>query len=150
MNINHEKFMSEAINEARNAQANNEVPIGAVIVDNGKIIARGFNSVISKSDPSSHAEISAIRKACEIKKNYRLPSCELYVTLEPCIMCLGAIFHARIKGLYFGAYDEKFGSCSKHQNLVNNKIINHHTFIQGGILEIECQKVLRVFFKDKR
>ena len=142
--------MSEAINEAFNAQLKNEVPIGAVIVNNGEIIARGFNSVISKSDPSCHAEIVAIRTACNIKNNYRLPECELYVTLEPCIMCLGAIFNTRIKSLYFGAYDEKFGSCSNHQNLVENKIINHHTVVQGGILEHECQKILKLFFKDKR
>ena len=142
--------MSQAINEACNAQANNEVPIGAVVVNNGEIIARGFNSVISKSDPSCHAEILAIRAACDIKNNYRLPDCELYVTLEPCIMCLGAIFNARIKSLYFGAYDEKFGSCSHHQNLIHNKIINHHTVVYGGVLEHECQKILKLFFKDKR
>ena len=102
------------------------MPIGAIVSKEGRIIGTGYNRSINDSDPSGHAEIIALRDAGKKIGNYRLVNCNLYVTLEPCIMCLGAIFHARIKNLYFGAYDNKTGSCGGHINLLNNKNLNHH------------------------
>ena len=146
----HINFMQEAIKEAHKALKQNEIPIGAVITYNNEIIGRGFNQVISHSDPTSHAEILAIRQASQYFKNYRLPGTALYVTLEPCIMCLGAIFQARIQNVFFGAMDHKFNSCNENHHLVNNKILNHHTTFEAGIMREECGDILNHFFIKKR
>ena len=146
----HIQFMQQALLEAKCALEEDEVPIGAIVTFNDEIIGRGYNSVIKSSDPTQHAEIVALRDAAKQLANYRLPEVSLYVTLEPCIMCLGAIFHARVKHVFFGAHDPKFHSCAPSQSLINNKIINHHTTAQGGILEQECAELLTHYFKQKR
>ena len=143
--------MHEALKEANLSYKKNEVPVGAVLVYKDKIIACGHNLCISENNPCAHAEIIAIQKGCEYFKNYRLLNCSLYVTLEPCIMCLGAIFNARISKLFFGAYDLKTGACESVINLKNNKNLNHHCVdINGGILEKKSQELLQNFFKGKR
>ena len=146
----HIQFMRAALVEAEKALKSDEIPIGAIVTLNNKIIGRGFNSVIKNTDPTCHAEIMALRDAAQFLNNYRLPQVNLYVTLEPCIMCLGAIFQARVKQVYFGAFDAKFHSCDPSQQLVNNKTINHHTSFAGGILEAECSTLLKNYFKNKR
>jgi len=146
----HIQFMRAALEEAERARKSDEIPIGAIVTLNNEVIGRGFNSVIKNSDPTCHAEIMALRDAAQFLNNYRLPQVNLYITLEPCIMCLGAIFQARVKQVYFGAYDAKFHSCDPDQNLVNNKTINHHTSFVGGILEDECSALLKNYFKNKR
>ena len=146
----HIQFMRAAIEEAERARKSDEIPIGAIVTLNNEVIGRGFNSVIKNSDPTCHAEIMALRDAAQFLNNYRLPQVNLYITLEPCIMCLGAIFQSRVKQVYFGAYDAKFHSCDPDQNLVNNKTINHHTSFVGGILEDECSALLKNYFKHKR
>lgn len=140
-NLEHEKFMREALRLAQRAQSQYEVPVGAVIVHDGKIIARGYNSPILSCDPTQHAEISALRKASKKYQNYRLPGMVLYVTLEPCLMCLGAILHARISHIIFGASDPKLGAV-RH--------VAHKTKYTSGILEAECSTLLKQFFKPKR
>ena len=146
----HIQFMRAALEEAERARKSDEIPIGAIVTLNNEVIGRGFNSVIKNSDPTCHAEIMALRDAAQFLNNYRLPQVNLYITLEPCIMCLGAIFQARVKQVYFGAYDVKFHSCDPSQQLVNNKMINHHTSFIGGILEQECSSLLKNYFKHKR
>jgi len=146
----HIQFMRSALDEAEKARKSDEIPIGAIVTLNNEVIGRGFNSVIKNSDPTCHAEIMALRDAAFYLSNYRLPEVNLYVTLEPCIMCLGVIFQARVKQVYFGAYDAKFHSCDPSQNLVNNQAINHHTSFIGGILEDECSALLKNYFKNKR
>tara|TARA_B100000787_G_C16131999_1_gene267862 strand:+ start:437 stop:922 length:486 start_codon:yes stop_codon:yes gene_type:complete len=146
----HEFFMGEALKQAKLAFRAGEVPIGAVLVYQNKIISSAYNLSINNHDPSAHAEIETIRKAGQYIKNYRLPNCSLYVTLEPCVMCLGAIFHARISHLIFGAYDLKTGACESVINLKNNKDLNHHCNIHGGILDKESKILLQGFFKNKR
>jgi tRNA(adenine34) deaminase len=146
----HIQFMRAALEEAKRARKSDEIPIGAIVTFKNEIIGRGFNSVIKNSDPTCHAEIMALRDAAHFLSNYRLPQVNLYVTLEPCIMCLGAIFQARVKQVYFGAYDAKFHSCDPSQQLVNNKTINHHTLFKGGILEEQCSALLKNYFKNKR
>ena len=146
----HIQFMRAALGEAERARKSDEIPIGAIVTLNNEVIGRGFNSVIKNSDPTCHAEIMALRDAAQFLNNYRLPQVNLYITLEPCIMCLGAIFQARVKHVYFGAYDAKFHSCDPSQQLVNNKMINHHTSFTGGILEQECSSLLKNYFKHKR
>ena len=146
----HEFFMGEALKQAKLSFEANEVPIGAILVYQNKIIASGHNLSIANHDPSAHAEILTIRNAGQYMKNYRLLNCSLYVTLEPCIMCLGAIFHARISNLFFGAYDHKIGACKNVGYLNESKELNHHCTIQGGILEKESKVILQGFFKNKR
>ena len=146
----HEFFMGEALKQAKLSFDADEVPIGAVLVYQNKIIANGHNLSITKHDPSAHAEILTIRNAGQYMKNYRLLDCSLYVTLEPCVMCLGAIFHARISNLIFGAYDPKTGACESVVNLKENKDLNHHCVIHGGILKNESKALLQDFFKTKR
>ena len=146
----HEFFMSEALKQAKLSFDADEIPIGAVLVYQNKIIARGHNLSIAKHDPSAHAEILTIRNAGQYMKNYRLLNCSLYVTVEPCVMCLGAIFHARVSNLIFGAYDPKTGACESVVNLKENKELNHHCVIHGGVLEKESKKLLQDFFKNKR
>tara|TARA_B100000767_G_C19748187_1_gene529506 strand:+ start:1732 stop:2202 length:471 start_codon:yes stop_codon:yes gene_type:complete len=146
----HKFFMGEALKQAQLSLKANEVPVGAILVCQNKIIANAHNLSITKNDPCAHAEILVIRAAGKYLNNYRLLDCSLYVTLEPCVMCLGAIFHARISNLYFGAYDYKTGACESAINLTNNKNLNHHCTIQGGILEKESKATLQEFFKNKR
>ena len=145
-----ENFMREAIKEAKKAYEIGEVPIGAVIVKDDKIISRGHNLVISGNDPTLHAEIVAIRKAANLLKNYRLTRCHLYVTIEPCIMCLGAIIQARIEKLFFGAPDLRFGAVVSLFDFGEKQIFNHHFQYEGNILEDECRELIQSFFREKR
>lgn len=140
--------MTQAIQQAKLAREHNEVPIGAVIIQNGELIAKGFNQPLSTSDPSAHAEINALRRAGQYLNNYRLNDATLYVTLEPCIMCLGAMVHARIKRLVYAAKDPKKNSLGVFNQLVSN--LNHTMDIQGGVLEDEAGEMLRDFFQEKR
>jgi len=144
------QYMQEALILADSAALNREVPVGALIVIDDEIIARGANSPIANHDPSAHAEILALRQACLQIENYRLTDATLYVTLEPCIMCMGAIIHARIKRLVFGAYDPKTGAAGSCYNIGDDNILNHRLEITGGICEIECGDMLRNFFRNKR
>ena len=143
-------FMREAISQARNAWALGEVPVGAVVVKDGEIIATGFNQPIGTHDPTAHAEIMALRAAAEILGNYRLPGCELYVTLEPCVMCSGAMMHARLARVVFGASDPKTGACGSVVNLFEQDKLNHHTEVLGGVLADECGALLKDFFAERR
>lgn len=145
----HESFMREALFEAERAAKNNEVPVGAVIVSSSKILSGAHNRAISLNDPTAHAEILAIREACRIKNNYRIPDCDLYVTLEPCAMCLGSILQARIRRLVFGALDPKSGAVESIMSFPFERM-NHPLKIEGGILADECGKILKDFFVAKR
>lgn len=142
--------MREALELARQAEALGEVPVGAVVVKDGEIVGRGFNAPISRHDPSAHAEMMALRDAAQRLGNYRLPGCELFVTLEPCAMCSGAIFHARIARVVFGARDLKTGAAGSALDLFSATQINHHTEVEGGILAAECGAVLSGFFAARR
>ena len=144
------KFMKLALELAKKAELKNEVPVGALVVRDGKIIGRGMNTSISDYDPTSHAEINAIREAAKAIKNYRLKDCTIYVTLEPCAMCVGAIQHARIDKIIYGAPDPKTGACGSMIDLISIKEINHHAEALGGILEKECSQILKDFFLSKR
>jgi len=143
-------FMSEALKEAEKAAAAAEVPIGCVIVKDGKIIARAHNRTIRDNNPVAHAEILAIQKAAKKLKNYRLTKCDIYVTIEPCAMCAGAMVWARIKKVVYGASDIKAGACGSIFNVVQNKKLNHYVRVKSGILEKNCSKIMRDFFKEKR
>ncbi|HEY2630431.1 MAG TPA: tRNA adenosine(34) deaminase TadA [Usitatibacter sp.] len=145
-----EKFMREALALAARAAAAGEVPVGAVVVKDGAIIGRGYNRPISSSDPTAHAEIVAMREAATALGNYRLPGCELYVTLEPCAMCVGAMVHARIGRIVFGARDPKTGACGSIVDLPALTTFNHHGTFEGGVLGEECGAVLRDFFAARR
>ncbi len=144
-------FMRMALEEAGKAEEAGEVPVGAVLVDEaGKVIARGFNQPVRTHDPTAHAEIIALRKGALLLKNYRLPGSILYVTLEPCLMCWGALVHARIKRLVFGARDERYGA-EVSELLDGSKVkFNHRIEITGGVMAEECSAILRHFFKKKR
>lgn len=144
------EYMREALALAREAWAAGEVPVGAVVVLDGVIVGRGFNAPISRHDPTAHAEISALRDAAERLGNYRLPGCSLYVTLEPCTMCMGAIFHARIARVVFGASDPKTGACGSVIDLPAEGRLNHHAAVAGGILAGECGGLLSDFFAQRR
>lgn len=143
-------FMLEALKEAKKAYRKNEVPVGAVVVYNNKILSRAHNLNITLKDPTAHAEILALRKASNKLKNYRLDECELYVTLEPCPMCAGAIVYSRIKRLFYATDDPKSGSCKTVLNIVNNDKLNHKVEVFSGICEKEARKILRSFFKKLR
>lgn len=145
-----EDFMREALILAREAGALGEVPVGAVVVLERKIVGSGFNQPISRHDPTSHAEIMALRDAAKNVANYRLPGCELYVTLEPCVMCTGAIFHARIARVIFGARDPKTGVAGSVMDLYAQDRLNHHAQIEGGVLADECGGLLSAFFAARR
>ena len=145
-----EKWMSIAISEALDAENEDEIPVGAVLVKNDVLIAQAHNQPISQNDPTAHAEVQVIRKAGKKQKNYRLVGTTLYVTLEPCVMCLGAIMHARIDRIVFGAYDFKTGVCVSCEDLKNSKIFNHEIIISGGVLESNCSQILQSFFKLRR
>ena len=144
------QFMQQALDQANLAAMAGEVPVGAVLVRDGKIISRGFNQPISNSDPSAHAEMMALRAAAHIESNYRLPGTTLYVTLEPCIMCAGAMLHARVERVVFGATDSKTGAAGSVLNVFSEKQINHQTQVEGGIMDDECGQILRDFFKGRR
>jgi tRNA(adenine34) deaminase len=144
------QFMQQALDQAKLAAMAGEVPVGAVLVRDGKIISRGFNQPISNSDPSAHAEMMALRAAAHIESNYRLPGTTLYVTLEPCIMCAGAMLHARVERVVFGATDPKTGAAGSVLNVFSEKQINHQTQVEGGIMDDECGQILRDFFKGRR
>ncbi len=143
-------FMQRALHLARQAALMDEVPVGALVVCDGQIIGEGFNQPISQSDPTAHAEIRAIRIASERVKNYRLIGCSLYVSLEPCCMCVGAIMHARIKRVVFAAPDSKTGACGSVVNLFSEDRLNHHAQVIGGILAEESVALLRQFFAERR
>ncbi len=143
-------YMQIALQLAKEAALAGEVPVGAVIVKDGIIIGRGANSPINQHDPTAHAEIIAMRDAANSIGNYRLVDCTLYVTLEPCAMCTGAIQHARIAKLVYGAKDPKTGACGSVINLMGEAKLNHHTTVLGGIMEAECGVVLSQFFKQRR
>lgn len=143
-------YMQQAISQAHNAWALGEVPVGALVVKEGQIIATGFNQPIGTHDPTAHAEIMALRAAAEILGNYRLPGCELYVTLEPCAMCAGAMMHARLERVIFGAPDPKTGACGSVVNLFEQEKLNHHTEVVGGIMADECGALLKEFFAERR
>ena len=145
-----EKWMRIALNEANLAMDENEIPVGAVLVKNDKLIAQSHNRPINKNDPTAHAEIELLRKAGEQQKNYRLIGSTLYVTLEPCAMCFGAMIHARIERIVFGASDPKTGVCGSCINLNEEKIFNHKISITGRVLEKESSELLRLFFKSRR
>jgi len=143
-------FMATALELAQQGGAMGEVPVGAIVVYQDEIIGRGFNAPISRHDPSAHAEIQAIRDAAQRLGNYRLVDCDLYVTLEPCTMCAGAIMHARVARLFYGASDPKTGACGSIINLFQEKRLNHHTEAIGGILAEECGGMLSNFFAERR
>jgi tRNA(adenine34) deaminase len=145
-----EQYMAEALRLAREGAVMGEVPVGAVVVRDGEIIGRGFNAPISRQDPTAHAEILALRDAARHLGNYRLPGCELYVTLEPCVMCSGAIIHARIARVIFGARDLKTGACGSVVNLFDETRLNYHAKVTEGVLAAECSALLTNFFAAKR
>ncbi|MGO4327885.1 tRNA adenosine(34) deaminase TadA [Cupriavidus sp. 2TAF22] len=144
------RYMRAALEEARLAEAAGEVPVGAVVVWNDAVIARGHNLPIRSVDPSAHAEMQALRAAAQVIGNYRMPECELYVTLEPCVMCSGAILHARIRHVVFGASDPKTGAAGSVLNLFEQAQLNHQTSIAGGVLADECGGMLKAFFGARR
>tara|TARA_B100000795_G_C22616939_1_gene367363 strand:+ start:159 stop:608 length:450 start_codon:yes stop_codon:yes gene_type:complete len=144
------KWMQIAIQEAIKAENEGEVPVGAVLVKNGKLIAQAHNQPILKNDASAHAEIQLMRIAGQKTKNYRLNNTTIYVTLEPCIMCLGAIMNARIAKIVYGAHDPKIGACGSCINLANLKCFQHKLTITGGVLENKCKTLLQDFFKNRR
>lgn len=148
--LGDEYFMREAISLARAAECLGEVPVGAVVVHDGQIVGRGFNSPIGEHDPTAHAEIAALRDAARALGNYRLPGCELYVTLEPCAMCAGAIMHARISRVIYGARDAKTGVHGSVVDLFGVERLNHHATVEGGILADECSRMLSQFFAGRR
>lgn len=142
--------MRHALGLARRAQEEGEVPVGALVVLDEQIVGEGWNRPISASDPTAHAEVQAMRAAAAKLKNYRLLGTTLYVTLEPCAMCVGAMFHARIRRVVFGAADPKTGAAGSTVNLFEEKRLNHHTLVQGGVLAAECGALLSSFFAARR
>ena len=143
-------FMQEAITLAKQAEIEGEVPVGALVTLEGKVIGRGYNQMIQNSDPTSHAEIIALREAALQLNNYRLVNCNLYVTLEPCLMCVGASVHARIQRLIYGADDPKSGAVKSHQELLNSSMLNHKFEVTSGVMRDEISKQISNFFKKKR
>lgn len=145
-----EYFMREALSLAQAAECLGEVPVGALVVCSGVIVGRGFNSPIGEHDPTAHAEIAALRDAARHLRNYRLPGCELFVTLEPCAMCAGAVLQARIARLIYGARDAKTGVHGSVVDLFAVERLNHHTEVVGGVLADECGRLLSDFFASRR
>lgn len=146
----YKAFMRLALEEAKAAFAQGEVPIGSLVVEAGEVIGRGHNSTIAKQDPTAHAEIIAIRQAAEVKGSYRLPQAILYVTAEPCLMCLGAALHARIKRIIYGAKEPKFGAVVSLVDFSQIEGLNHKPEIVSGILAEECGLILKKFFQQRR
>ena len=145
-----EKWMTLALAQAKKAEEHGEVPVGAVLVKDGLFIAKAHNQPISTSDPTAHAEIQLLRIAGKKLKNYRLTGTSIYVTLEPCAMCLGAIMHARVERIIFGAHDPKTGVCGSSQNLIDANCFNHKIELTGGVLESQCKNLLKLFFSSRR
>ena len=146
----HEMFMRRAIELAAAAEKAGEVPVGAVVVRDGRIIGEGFNSPIADCDPTAHAEIAAMRQAARESGNYRLDGVTLYATLEPCIMCAGAIVHARVERLVFGARDLRFGGVRSKFRLADSDLLNHQVAVVEGVLGADCTEILQRFFEQKR
>ena len=144
------RWMDEALALAREAGARGEVPVGAVVVKDGAVVGRGGNAPIAASDPTAHAEIAALREAARALGNYRLPACSLYVTIEPCAMCAGAILHARIARVVFGARDPKTGACGSVVDLFAEPRLNHHATVVEGVRADECGALLSAFFAARR
>jgi len=144
------QFMQQALEQAGLAALAGEVPVGAVIVRNGEVIARAFNQPITNHDPSAHAEMLALRQAALSEQNYRLSGTTLYVTLEPCTMCAGAMLHARVDRIVYGAADPKTGAAGSVLDVFSLKQLNHQTIIEGGVMGQECGQLLREFFKERR
>jgi len=147
--MSDEAFMQRALELARRAQDEGEVPVGSVVVLEDKVVGEGWNRPISASDPTAHAEVQAMRAAAAARRNYRLLGCTLYVTLEPCAMCVGAMFHARVRRVVFGAPDPKTGAAGSALDLFSHKL-NHHALVQGGVLAAECGALLSDFFAGRR
>ncbi|MEE9326084.1 MAG: tRNA adenosine(34) deaminase TadA [Cocleimonas sp.] len=147
---NHIKWMKHALKLAERSKDEGEVPVGAVIVKDGELIAEGWNQPIDKHDATAHAEIMAIRAAGIALENYRLPNTTLYVTLEPCTMCAGAIIHARIEKLVFGAPDPRTGSAGSAVNVFGGDYHNHLVEVEGGVMQAECGQILKDFFRERR
>lgn len=145
-----QSYMQTALELASQAALAGEVPVGAIVVKDGAIIGRGFNAPIGQHDPSAHAEIQALRDAAKTLGNYRLVGCALYVTIEPCAMCAGAIQHARIARLVYGASDPKTGACGSVVNLMDEAKLNHHTEVAGGVMAEQCGAMLSQFFASRR
>ena len=150
MPLTHADFMAAALELARAAGARGEVPVGAIVVRGDRIIGRGGNTPIAHSDPTAHAEIVALREAARATGNYRLPDCTLYVTIEPCVMCAGAILHARVRELVFGARDPKTGACGAVIDVFAESRLNHHATVTSGIRADECAALLQDFFAARR
>lgn len=150
MESEDECMMREALAEAAIAQREHEVPVGAVVALDGKVIGRGRNSVISAKDPTAHAEIVALRVAARTIGNYRLTGATLYSTIEPCAMCAGAIVHARIARLVFGARDPRAGAVETHFGICESEFLNHRVSVEGGFLEADCRTMIQSFFREKR
>ena len=148
--MDKEYYMNIALNEARKAYNELEVPVGAIIVKDGKIVAKAYNKKEKKHDTTKHAEILAIQKASKKLKNWRLYDCDMYVTLEPCSMCAGALIQARLRKVYIGAMDEKTGSCGSVLNLLEDYKFNHKVEIEYGVCKKECENILKDFFKNLR
>lgn len=148
--MNDEYYMQQAINMAKLAEKNNEVPVGAVCVYKDEIIATGKNQLINDHNTTAHAELMALVAAAQQQQNYRLLDVTLYVTLEPCTMCVGAMIHARIKRVVFGSYDYKTGACGSKHNLLKEGLHNHNIEVTGGVLQQQCSKMLSDFFKRRR
>jgi len=144
------QFMQQALEQAQLAALAGEVPVGAVLVRDGLVISRAFNKPITDHDPSAHAEMLALRQAAMADENYRLPGATLYVTLEPCTMCAGAILHARLDRIVYGASDPKTGAAGSVLDVFSSKQINHQTSVEGGVMGEECGELLRDFFKERR
>ena len=145
-----EFWMEEALREGVRAQAAGEVPVGAVVVREGRILGRGSNRPISSNDPSAHAEIIAMREAGQALGNYRLADCDLFVTMEPCAMCAGAMVHARIRRLIYGATDPKAGAVESVMRVLDNAALNHRIEVKKGVLAGRCMELVQAFFRDKR
>ena len=145
-----EFFMRHALACAQQAYDAGEVPVGAVVVHQNRVIASGYNHPIGLNDPTAHAEVQALRAAAQILQNFSMPECELYVTLEPCLMCTGAMFHARLARVVFGASDYKTGVAGSVMNVYTHEQLNHHATVVGGVLEEEAREVLQRFFRERR
>ena len=146
----HKFFMKKALQQANVALKHDEVPIGAVVVYNGKIIARAYNKRNQSRNAVNHAEVIAIQKACKVLGDWRLNQCDLYVTLEPCLMCIGACYNARLGNVYFGAYDNNGGGATTVVNDLRNNTLNHNLTLTGGILQEDCSQILKDYFLSKR
>ena len=144
------KFMKIALEEAHRAIDEGEMPVGAVVVKNGEVIATGHNVRNKEHDPTLHAEIVAIRKACDLLSDWRLTDCDIYVTLEPCVMCAGAIINSRMNSVYFGAYDAEYGAAGGRIDLFSKSYFGSNTSVYGGIMEEECNSMLKNFFASLR